>query len=80
MADPWAILFRPLAAVFLFAFAYFIATVLRRFIPPGPIKSALYTRYPVIPERLVTHRTMVAWRWFFVVLVLLIIVKPFRYL
>lgn len=80
MSDPWAIVLRPLMALLLFGSAFFIADALRRFIPPGRVKSALYTRYPVIPEGPVSPRVMWAWRVFFAVLVLLVIFKPFRYL
>lgn len=80
MPDLLAIVARPLMALLLFGSAFFIADALRRFLPPGRLKSALYTRYPVIPEGPVSPRTMWAWRVFFAVLVLLVIFKPFRYL
>lgn len=80
MPDLLAIAVRPFTALLLFAAAFGIADLLRRVIPPSRVKSALFTRYPVIPEGPVSPRVMWAWRVFFVLLVLAIIFKPFRYL
>ena len=80
MPDFLAIVARPFMALLLFAAAFGIADMLRRIIPPGRVKSALFTRYPVIPEGPVSPRVMWTWRVFFVLLALAVIFKPFRYL
>ena len=67
-------------ALLLFGAAFGIAAMLRRVIPPGRVKSALFTRYPVIPEGPVSPRVMWAWRVLIATVVLLVIFKPLRYL
>lgn len=67
-------------ALLLFAAAFGIADMLRRVIPPGRVKSVLFTRYPVIPEGPVSPRVMWTWRVLIAAVVLLIIFKPLRYL
>ena len=80
MPDFLAIVARPFMALLLFAAAFGIADMLRRVIPPGRVKSALFTRYPVIPEGPVSPRVMWTWRVLIAAVVLLIIFKPLRYL
>ena len=75
-----AVIIRPVIAVLLLTVAYFLARGVMRFVPPGRVRTALNLRFSVIPEGPVSPRVMWFCRGLLVLIVLLIVFKPFRYL
>jgi small-conductance mechanosensitive channel len=77
-----AIVLRPLALVVLLVAAVTLSRWLSRFIPDGRVKRFLYARHEVVPRDFstVSLRTQRICTAVIVVIALLIIFKPFRYL
>lgn len=75
-----AVILRPLVAVLLLLTAYFLARGVMRFVPHGRVRDMLNKRFTVIPEGPVSPAVMWFCRGLIVLVVLLIVFKPFRYL
>lgn len=81
-ATAMSILLRPLALLALLLAAVYLSRLLARVIPDGPVKRFLYAKHEVIPSDFstVSVRTQRVCTAIIVVIVLLIVFKPFRYL
>ncbi len=81
MSDWLAIVLRPLALVALLFVAMYLSHLLKRVIPEGRVKRILYTKHEVVPPiETVSPRTRFVCTMILLLIALLIIFKPFRYL
>ncbi len=81
MNDLWAVVLRPVALLVLLAAAFALSRLLERVIPDGRIKRILYARHEVVPPiETVSPRTRFVCTMILLLIALLIIFKPFRYL
>lgn len=81
MSDWLAIVLRPLALVALLFVAMYLSHLLKRVIPEGRVKRILYAQHEVVPPiETVSPRTRFVCTMILLLIALLIIFKPFRYL
>ncbi len=82
MSDWLAIVLRPLALVALLFVAMYLSHLLKRVIPEGRVKRILYTKHEIVPRdpTSVSPTTRRVCTAILLLIALLIIFKPFRYL